>query len=340
MVAKGRLHRICARRGTQSGTQFGPCSDWHTPCSLPRRLQPQERPRLTRLLKRHARGPWFGPAAPFPYPPTVLTSVKFFTPLISRRLLLAATALVLSSCGGGGGGSSADVASPFVGNWYYADGDRYIVISADNAMTTRVCSSTGYRNAPELGHGTLSGDTLTVTSTFGTESGRLQRSGNSLLSLEEPSIALVLHPVVPSTCAGDYIEITAITPATAIEGLPTSFKVDFNYRLGSKDADTIWLLFNSQPGDPSGFTAPSDMPHVDIPRGTGTNTLTTTTMTPVLHAAPASMAAMVLMINTFAAQAVRPIAVTAAATAAMAPAQPSISPQQGAVAHRFHLFSR
>ncbi len=213
------------------------------------------------------------------------------------------------------------------------------MISADNTMTVRVCSSTGYRNAPEQGHGTLSGDTLTVTSTFGSETGRLQRSGNSLLSLEEPMIAFVLHPVIPSTCTGDYIEITAITPATAIEGLPTSFKVDFNYRLGSKDTDTVRIAFTAQPGAPSEATFPLDSPQVSILRGTGTNTLTTT-VTPILHPAPASMAAILLMTNNFAGQAVRPIAVTAAATAATAPAQPSISPQQGAVAHRFHLFSR
>jgi hypothetical protein len=130
----------------------------------------------------------------------MFASPSFRIPAVLRQFLLAATALFLASCGGGGSSNdnnpTVEPSSSYVGNWYNAAGDYYLVISADNTLSYRVCSSTGYR---ELTEATLNGNAVMVGSETVVH---LQRTGNSLTYVEIPAFLFVLHSTIPATCRG------------------------------------------------------------------------------------------------------------------------------------------
>ncbi len=214
-------------------------------------------------------------------------------PAVLRQLLLAATALFLASCGGGGSSNDNDPtvepSSSYVGNWYNAAADYYLVISADNTLSYRVCSSTGYRELTEAKGATLNGNAVMV----GSETvGHLQRTGNSLTYVEIPAFLFVLHSTIPATCRGNFLEIVSVTPLAATAQTPTQFTVNFAYQLSTRDTASVKLGFNTS-GPASHVFEPS-MGSMTIHRGPGAGSLTAT-VTPVRYDSPNYFSALVLM---------------------------------------------
>jgi len=199
--------------------------------------------------------------------------------------LLASLALMACGGGGGGGGGDTPAQASYVGNWYQASADLYLEVQTDNAVVLRTCSATGYKTA---GTGTIQGDALTLSST----TFNLMRNGDTL-TLVDPSavkVEFTLAGAIPAVCPNNFIEITSVNPSTSAAGVPTSFTVNFDYQLATKDNGIINLGFNIS--DPDTFTlTPSTL---TVIRGTGPGSLTASA-TPVEYPPPSTFAAFVIL---------------------------------------------
>lgn len=122
----------------------------------------------------------------------------------------------------------------------------------------------------------ISDDTLTITDTTSGETGEY---------IKESSL--------PVVCYGDAIEITYFTPETAIEGVPTTFLVNFDYRLSSVDSATVYLGFNTD--FVNGFSL-SDNTLGITEQGTGTGSFSQE-VSPVFYAAPDSFKMSVILVE-------------------------------------------
>lgn len=225
----------------------------------------------------------------------MFASSSFRIPVVLRLFFLSATALLLASCGGGGSSNDNDPtvepSSSYVGNWYNAAGDYYLVISADNTLSYRVCSSTGYRDLTEARGATLNGNAVMVGSETVVH---LQRTGNSLTYVEIPAFLFVLHSTIPATCRGNFLEIVSVTPLVATAQTPTQFTVNFTYQLSTRDTASVKLGFNTS-GPASHVFEPSTG-SMAIHRGSGSGSLTAT-VTPVRYDTPNDFSARIQMVE-------------------------------------------
>jgi len=199
-------------------------------------------------------------------------------PLVAA--LIATLSLVGCGGGGGGGGGDTPVQASYVGNWYQASSDSYLEIKTDNTAVLRVCSATGYKAA---GTGTIQGDTLSLSST----TLNLLRNGDTL-TLVVPSavkVEFTLAGAIPAACPNNFIEITSVNPTTGTANVPTSFTVNFDYQLTTKDNGIIYLGFNIS--GPDAFTLTSS---ITVTRGTRSDSLTASAA-PVAYPSPGSFAA-------------------------------------------------
>ncbi len=162
-----------------------------------------------------------------------------------HAVLISMSCLILFGCS-----DSDDTTSvSYEGNWYNTSADSYLEITNSNTALFRECSvNNGYQ---VVGSGELEGDSIPS----GSFTYKLLRAGNKLTLSAEGlgDIAeLILQSSIPSVCTGDAIEITFGSPTSATEGILTTFTVNFDYRLISRDSAIVYFGFNTS--NSSNFT--------------------------------------------------------------------------------------
>jgi len=213
-------------------------------------------------------------------------------PNLGNPVVIAAllTTLSVMGCSGGdSGGGDAPVQAPYVGNWYVAPADSYLEIKTDNTAVVRACSATGYNKI--LLTGTVQGDSLTLSSAafnLPATTFSLLRNGDTLTVVDPDGLKteLTLAGAIPTVCPNDFIDITSVNPATGTAGVPTSFTVNFDYQLASKDNGIIHLGF-------AGSNVLTSNP-LKVTRGAGSASLTASVL-PVKSPSPGSFAAYVFL---------------------------------------------
>ena len=183
---------------------------------------------------------------------------------------------ILVSCSENGGNSTS-----FNGNWYLATSDTFVEISSDDTVFIRECTlNDGYRVSYT---GTINGDTIF-----------LNDGGELILRLESDTLFVTVVSTdevlelarmdsIPSLCQGDAIEITYVSPTSAIEGVLTTYIVNFDYRLSSSDSGEITLSFNTV--DPNGFEV---LDTLILPQAETSSGSLTADVVPILYSSPNS----------------------------------------------------
>lgn len=192
---------------------------------------------------------------------------------LMRPQLRSAFAIIIliTACGGGGGPATTPVS--YVGNWYQAELDIYLVIEANHQATIRKCSSSGYKITAQ-GSGSTNGDALILPD--GTTT--MARNGDSL-TVDGLNFALASAP--PTVCSGNFVEITSLTPANAEAGTPSLFTINFVYQLATKSTGIIEIGFNTTAAD----TPELETVSLPVNQGSGSGSLQAT-VSPILYPAP------------------------------------------------------
>lgn len=201
---------------------------------------------------------------------------------IIQTIVVIALCLFLIGCDGSDNSNSPS----FKGNWYNQTTDDYLEIKNNNTVFIRECSvNNGYH---VISSGEIDGDTLY----FGSFAYKLSRESNKLTVSSENSGFIweyILQLSIPSNCTGDAIEITFISPSSVTEGMLTTFVVNFDYRLVSKENGIVYLGFNKT--GPDTFTI-SDSTFEITQAESGSGSLSAATL-PVYYSPPDSFAVIV-----------------------------------------------
>lgn len=139
----------------------------------------------------------------------------------------------------GCGSDSKDDTSEYSGLWYYLESDTYFDISNSGSLSSYSCTlNDGYVIEKNIS-GVIEGNSLQIidngveTSVF-----TLERD-DTVLTIASDEITLLFEKSdpIPNGCLGNAIEISFSSPLEAIEGIETSFIVNFDYRLTAASAD-------------------------------------------------------------------------------------------------------
>ncbi len=137
----------------------------------------------------------------------------------------------------------------YTGYWYAesqnALQDAYLELQEDGVASLRLCTvNDGYK--PRYGVSmSYSGNQL-VSKRNGeiADQSTLSVDGDTLTSVNDARTdTYTKSQVIPDVCENDAVEMTLVTPNSAIEGVETEFSVDFNYRLSSSSTAKLWLAY-------------------------------------------------------------------------------------------------
>lgn len=157
--------------------------------------------------------------------------------------------LAASGCGSDSpSDAGSTTANKYQGTWSNTAANTYLKIDNKGAVTLYTCAFTeGYKTDGIIA-ANIKGDTL-VPTTSGISPAKITPANNtSELSYVSQGEKFSFKKVskLPDVCTKDGIRITAVTPATAVEGEATSFSVSFTYQVESTSDAVIKPGFTSK----------------------------------------------------------------------------------------------
>lgn len=167
--------------------------------------------------------------------------------LLSIALLLSLS--IMSGCGGGSPDAvGSSTSNKYKGFWAPSDTGAYLKVDSKGAASLYTCDFTEGYKTDGITLGNITGDTLVPTAK-GQNSVLLKLTNNgSDFSYTVNGVEQSYKKVnqIPSICTTDGIKITGISPATANEGVPTSFIISFTYQVESTSNAVIKAGFTAK----------------------------------------------------------------------------------------------